>query len=234
MIGEAGKNLLDVLVVAVKNEVTDSFIEALSLAGLATAVVDVDHFAVQNMFEQAYPEHVSKTVAVVNLGARYASINICRGGISLFSGDIPVGGRGFSEAIAQELNLTVEAAEPIKRGKGGDPALALKALEIITRQTEQMTGEINRQLSFFWNASGAEEGIDLIVLTGGGALVPNFAEELARKTGIETLFADPLKGFQFGPGVSEASLKDIRPLLGVCAGMALRQPGDRIPLGGRR
>ncbi len=227
VIGTSGKNQLDVLVVAVKNEIIDSFLSTLSLAGLETAVVDVDHFAVQNMFEMGYPEDISKTVALINMGARYAGINIVRDGISLFTGDIPVGGKLFTDALVAELGVAADVAEKLKRSPNGD-AQYPQAKEIVDKNVEFVASEFNRQLSFFWNASGAEEGIDKIVLCGGGALVPGLVQEIAEKTGIECTLADPLRGVSVGSSFDALYLKEIGPLMGVCVGMAMRQPGDRV------
>jgi type IV pilus assembly protein PilM len=230
VLGEVGKNQIEVLIVAVKKEIIDSFMGVLSLAGMDTAVVDVDHFAIQNMYEMAYPEDISKTVALINMGARYSSINICREGKSLFTGDIAVGGRAFSDALMTELGMTYEVAESVKKGKGPKDLDPAPAQDLIDKNIEYVASEFNRQLSFYWNASGAEEGIDKIVLCGGGALVKGLLEELAEKTGIECAAADPLRGISIGNGFDAQYLKEIGPLMGVAIGMGIRQPGDRIVL----
>jgi len=227
ILGQSGKSQLDVLVVAVKNEIIDSFLSTLSLAGLETAVVDVDHFAVQNMFEMCYPEDLSKTVALINMGSRFAGINIVKSGNSLFTGDIPVGGKLFTDALVAELGVTAEVADKLKRSGGEDPQYP-QAKEIVDKNVEYVASEFNRQLSFFWNASGAEDGIDKIVLCGGGALIPGLLQEIAEKTGIECVLADPFKAFSVGSSFDPKYLSELRPLMAVCAGMAMRQPGDRI------
>jgi len=230
VLGESGKSQIDVLVVAIKNEIIDSYMAALSLAGLETAVVDVDHFAVQNMFEMGYPEDTPKTIALINMGSRYSSINICRAGSSLFTGDIPLGGKLFTDALVNDLGLSAEEAELVKRGKPskkGDPA---QIKEIVDKNIEYVASEFNRQLSFFWNASGADDGIDKIVLCGGGGLVKGLLEELNEKTGIECSYADPLRGITVPDNFDANFLKEISPLMSVCAGMAIRQPGDRVVL----
>ena len=231
ILGESGKNQLDILVAAVKDEIIDSFVNTLALAGLQTAVVDVDHFALQNMFEMGYPEEREKTVALINMGARYSSINILRNGESLFTGDIPVGGKLFTDSLVQELGIKADAAEKIKHGQTVSDVDPVHAKEIVDKNVEYVASEFNRQLSFFWNASGAEEGIDKIMLCGGGSLVAGVLEELAEKTGIECVRADPLKGIEVGEGFDEAYLAEISPLMGVSVGMAIRQPGDRMVLG---
>ena len=227
VIGSAGKGKIDVLVVAVKNEVIDSFSGCLSLCGLEAAVVDVDYYALQNMFELSYPEFVSGTTALVNIGARYSSINICRGGQSLFTGDITVGGKVFTEAIAQETGVALADAENVKRAFSKGQTTDEQVKEIIDRTVEQVASELNRQLSFFWNASGAEDGIERIMVTGGGALVPGLVEELREKTGVDCVVIDPFRGIEMGEEVDQQYLKELAPLMSICVGMGIRQPGDK-------
>lgn len=227
VIGESGRAQLDVLVVAVKNEIIDSFLDCLNLSGLQAAIVDVDYFALQNCFEMAYPEYISETVALIDVGARYSSINICQNGQSLFTGDIAVGGRLFTDALVDELGVSFEEAEKMKvLGEFGEHAKEAVS-EIIERKVEYVAAEFNRQLSLFWNASGAEEGIDRIMLTGGGALVPGLLDEITEKTGIECEFLDALKGVAWEANVDSDFLKKLGPLLSVCVGMGGRQPGDK-------
>lgn len=234
VIGESGKNQLDVLVVAVKNEILDSFMDCFSYAGLEVAVADVDSFALQNMFELGYPEMLSKTVALVNIGARYSSINICKNGQSLFTGDVSVGGKLFTDAIAEVMGVPADQAETLKRKKKGGPsnaqndAIAGAVQDILDRNIEYVASELNRQLSFFWNASGAEEQIDSIMLTGGGSLVPGLVEELSEKTGINCALLDPLRGIEHGEGFDAAYLQEIGPLFSVAVGMGIREPGDKV------
>lgn len=227
VIGASGKNQLDVLVVAVKNEIIDGFLDSFGLAGLEVAVVDVDHFAVQNMFELCYPELAAKTVALVNVGARYSSINVCRNGDSLFTGDVPVGGRLFTEAIAEAAKVSMEEAEEIKKDRGRAPDKADVRQEALDRNVEYVASEFNRQLSFFWNASGSEEGIDTIMLTGGGALVPGLVEELSEKTGLECSVLDPFRGVECGEGQDPKFLAGLAPVMSVAVGLGLRRAGDR-------
>lgn len=227
VVGESGKNQLDVLVVAVKNEIVNSFIECLSLSGLEAAVVDVDYFALQNCFELNYPEYVAETVALIDIGARYSSINICKDGESLFTGDIAVGGKLFTDAIADGLGVSQAEAEKLKRGNGGDASKKAEVADIVDRKVEYVASEFNRQLSLFWNASGAEDGIDRIMVTGGGALVPGLLQELSEKTGIECGIIDPVRGLEFGGDFDGDYVKDVSSVISVCVGMGMRQPGDK-------
>src|SRR5690606_11466268 len=61
-----GTSTMDVLLVAVKNEIVRSYISALEQAGLEPSIADVDYFALENMFVLNYPEEQEKTVALIN------------------------------------------------------------------------------------------------------------------------------------------------------------------------
>jgi type IV pilus assembly protein PilM len=228
IIGESGKNHIDVLVAAVKNEIIDSFLDTFDMAGLEVAVVDVDHFGIQNMFELSYPEVIESSVGLVNIGARYSSINICRNGQSIFTGDVPVGGKLFTDSLADGIGISIEEAEALKKGK--DPSSPYNELleEILAKNIEYIASEFNRHLSFFWNASGADEGIDRILLCGGGALVQGLPKALAEKTGIECALLNPLRGVEHTADFDSDYLKEIGPQMGVCVGLALREAGDRV------
>jgi len=228
IIGESGKNQIDVLVVAVKEEVVESFLDTLSYAGLEAAVVDVDYFALQNIFELAAPERVAKTVALINVGARFSSINICSKGSSLFTGDVSIGGKLFTESIAEQLSMRPDEAEAIKRAPetAGDSVDQVR--EALEKNIEYVASEFNRQLSFFWGASGAEETIDRILIAGGGARVDGLVEEMSEKTGIVCEYLDPLSGIETPAGFDKAYIKEIGPVLGVAMGLALREPGDKM------
>ncbi len=228
ILGEKGKNNLDLLVAAVKSEIVDSYIECLALAGLDVAVVDVDYFALQNCFELCYPELHRRTITLIDIGARYARINICRDGQSLFTGDLAMGGRIFTEAIMQELGVGFDEAERMKKGETVQGADNGAVHEIIDRKVEYVASELNRQLSLFWNASGADDGIDRIMLTGGGALTSGLLEELSEKTGIACEVLDPFKGLECGEEIDKAYLQEIKAFMAVAVGMGIRQAGDRI------
>lgn len=228
VLGDAGKNQLDVLLVAVKNEIIDSFLDAVGMASLETAVLDIDYFAMQNMFELAHPELFGKTVALINIGARFSAINICKAGNSLFCGDVSVGGGTVTDEIAEATGLSREEAEKLKKENPKDSPHHATVVEVIDRNTEVMAAELNRQLSFFWNAAGAEHGIDKVMLCGGGALLPGFVDELSTKTGIECALVEPLRGIESGESFEQGYLSEISQSLSVAIGLALREPGDKI------
>lgn len=228
VIGSVGKQQLDVLVVAVKNEIVDSYLNCIESIGLEVAVMDVDYFAIQNMFEFCYPDFASQTVALINMGSRFSSINICRNGQSLFVGDVPLGGRHFTEAAMDETGLSFADAEALKISNDRKAPNYAALKDALDRHSQYVASEFNRQLSFFWNASGADDGLDLIAVVGGGSEIPGLLEEMSEKTGVECRHISPLAGIETGGDFSEDFLEEIAPRFGVAVGLAIRTPGDRI------
>ena len=64
-------NKMEVLVVAVKRDIINSYTAAIRAAGLDPAVVDVDYFALENMFELNYDVDENQVIGLVNIGAAF-------------------------------------------------------------------------------------------------------------------------------------------------------------------
>lgn len=227
VLGAVGNDHIDILLVAIKNEILESFVECFSSVGLEVAIADVDYFAVQNIYEISAGQNFDKTIALVNIGARYTAVSICKGGASLFVGDVGLGGSGVTTDLAEALSCSYEEADALKVAHDPNDPRASIINEILDKNTEHFATELNRQISFFWNATGVDDGIDKIILTGGGAQLPGLVEELSTKTGIECVVLNPLQGIECGSVFEADYLKEVSPRMSVALGLALREPGDR-------
>ena len=144
----------------------------------------------------------------------------------MFTGDISVGGKIFSDAIASENDIPFAEAEELKRN-AEDPEVMAKIADILDAKVDYVAGEINRQLSLFWNAAGIDEGIDALYVTGGGVLVPGLMKELETRTGVECQQLDPFKGVKVGAGFDASYVEKHDAFMSIAVGMAARQPGDK-------
>ena len=102
--GETPEGNIDVLIVAAKKDVTNSYVSVVTDVGLNPVVVDVDVFALENMYEINYPESEG-LVALVNIGASVTNINILKDGVSIFTRDITTGGNQFTDWIIKDIGL---------------------------------------------------------------------------------------------------------------------------------
>lgn len=217
---------MEVLLVAAKKEIVSSYSETIRAAGLTPAIIDVDYFALENMFEVNYEPALDRAIALVNIGARYSSINILKGGRSTFTGDVPVGGRDITEALVRDLGLTLEDAELVKAGKATGKADAQQAATVIDSAVSALIEEIHHALSFFWTAT-TDETIDAIYLSGGVARMADLAPQLSERVGAPVEVANPLARVVVDPKLDAPGLRAQAAEFAVALGLATRRPNDK-------
>lgn len=218
---------MEVLLVAVKKDITNDYTAVITEAGLNCSVVDVDAFAVENVFEVGYPEHMDKTVVLIDIGAGIMNINVLKSGVSTFTRDITIGGSNFTEELQKELGVSYEEAEILKLGGSSDRAGPSEVSGVLRAVTENLVLEIQRSLDFF-SATSAEEEIHAVFLSGGGCRVPGLAMAVEERVGIPVEVLNPFRGVVspeklFDPDYLEA----VGPAAAVAVGLALRRTDER-------
>lgn len=216
----------DILLVAVKKDKINDYVNLVKDAGLDPVVVDVDAFALSNMYELNYETEAGIT-ALLNIGASVMNINILRDGISIFTRDITVGGNRYAEALQRDAGLSYEDAEKIKRGERVESADGDQVRGIMTSVTEDIVGEIQRSFDFFRSTTGSDR-VSRILVCGGCAKIPDFTRVLSERTEIPVEIINPFKNVKVDPKHFDAALiSDAAPLAAVAVGLAMRRPGDR-------
>jgi type IV pilus assembly protein PilM len=189
--------------------------------------MDVDYFAMESMYETNYdPQAPGEVIGLIHIGARYTSINVLSSGVSTFTGDLPVGGEEFTDALRRTLQLSSEAAEILKiTGKlNGEDYPELE--QALRPTSESLAEDIRRTLSLY-GAIATEDGIRTIYLSGGAARLRGLAAVLEEKLGVPVQLADPFRGFKFDRGVNVEYLQESASQFGVGVGLAIRRPGDK-------
>jgi len=216
---------MTVLLVASKKEIINEYVSVFSEAGLKLVVVDVDSFAVQNIFELNYPSAENDVVALINIGASIMNLNVVKGGVSLFTRDVQMGGNLYTEEIQRQFAISSQDAEHIKIT--ADYPDKARLSEIMSRINETLSLEINRSLDFY-NSTAEDQKIAKVYLSGGCSKVVNLAEVLSKRLGMPVELLDPLKQIvcnekEFDPEY----LQEISPFIAVAAGLAMRRLGDK-------
>lgn len=217
---------MDVVLVAAKKDIVSSYSDALRASGLQPVVVDVDFFALENMFERNYQAPPNRAVALVNIGARFSAINILKNGRSTFTGDVPVGGRDITESLMRDLGISFEEAEALKAGHPSEAELAEHESGVLEAAAAAVIDEIHHSLSFFWTAA-TDETIDHVYLSGGGARMPGLAEQLAERVGAPVDLANPFTHLSLGDGVDRQTAVKRAAEFALAVGLATRRPNDK-------
>lgn len=223
---------MDVLLVAAKKEMIGDYTSLLSQAGLNPMIIDVDAFAVENMFEINYDDiDPNATVVLVNIGASIININVLRNKQTSFTRDISMGGNQYTEEIQKQLSVSYEEAESLKIG--GD--LMGETQSVVPQEVERILGgvsenvatEIQRSLDFY-SATSTEDKIARVYLSGGSALIPGLPQLIEARTGVPVEIANPFRRIEVPEKVLKgAFLPQIAPLAAVAVGLGLRRVGDK-------
>lgn len=232
--GESEVGQMDVLLVAAKKDIINDYCAVITEAGLNPVIMDVDSFAVENMFEANYEASADQTIVLVNIGASLVNINVLRRGISTFTRDISMGGNQFTEEIQKQLNVNYEEAEALKLGgELGGPSETTEAVipqevgGIIRSVSESLATEIKRSLDFF-GASSVDDRISKIYLCGGTAKIPGLTGILENKIGVPAELINPFLKVQINDKTHDPTyLNEIAPMAGVGIGLAIRREGDK-------
>ena len=216
----------DVLLVAVKKDKINDYINLVKEAGLEPVVMDVDAFALANMYELNYEMEPGAT-ALLNIGASVMNINILRDGISIFTRDITVGGNRYTEALQRDFGLSYEDAEKVKRGEDVEGADKEQLAAAIATVTEDIAAETQRSFEFFRSTTGNEQ-VARVLVSGGCARIGQFSAILSERLEIPVEVTNPFKNLKIDPKrFDPALIEEAAPLCAVAVGLAMRRPGDR-------
>ena len=230
---DPSKNKMEVLLVAAPNEMVNNTREVVSASSAKPDTVDLEPFALQRAMSLCVnPEILSKTFALINLGAASSSINIFKAQELRHNRTISVAGNSFTKAIGQSLNLSFEEAEKIKKEKGvirlGDDATpvaptTMRIFNVVVPVLHDLITEVQRSFDYY-RSRYQNETVDVVILSGGTALFKNIDVFMANELGVECQIANPLKGIdvQNVQGVSTKELEELAPSAMVVMGLALR------------
>lgn len=214
------------LLVAAGKEAVLGNIEAVRRAGLRTVDVDLIPFAVSRvLLPLADGDGV---VAVIDVGASTTSVLIAKDGVPQFVRLIPAGGRDLTNVLATRLGMSTADTEPLKRKLGlgsrkGVPEEHHEALGIIYETASELLISLRNTVEYYLN-SRPDETVQHLVLSGGGAELPGFAEALTEVTRLEVVTGDPFQRVDFSRRLQAGEHGQDRSSMTVALGLAI---GDR-------
>ena len=216
--------VMDLIIVAVKKSKVNEYVAVVEAAGLVPSIVDLDGFAVGNQYEINHLAESRESVALIDMGAAVMKTNVVRGGTPIFVRDIPFGGNQYTQAIADRLHTTFDAAERAKVGEATDIAWdsLVPALEAVSRD---LALEVRRTFDYFSSTSDSER-IGRVVMSGGAARLRGLTEYLSTTWSIHVEVARPLERIEVDAELMEEA-RAAGPSLAVAVGLALRRPGER-------
>jgi type IV pilus assembly protein PilM len=223
---QTNPNQMNVFLVAAKKEMVNDYVNLANLAGLNPCIVDVEAFALQNTFEANY-DTADDNVALIDIGASKTSLNILKGGNSVFMRDVSLGCMQVNQKIISLIDCSFDEAEQLKYGDNSERLSAEDLKGIISSVVSDWCTEIRRALDFFYSTY-PDDQIKRIILSGGGANISEFRKLLAVEASAEVETINPFRNIyvddvKFDPEF----IKQISPQAAITTGLAMRRVNDK-------
>jgi type IV pilus assembly protein PilM len=221
-VSETNPEMQDVLLAACRQENVKDRVEALTMAGLKPAIVDVEAFAMENAFSlvvDQFPDSAdNQTVAIVDIGATTTTLNILFEGKTIYTREQGFGGKQLTEEIQRRYGLSYEEAGLAKKHGGLPDNYQTDVLEPFKRAIVQ---QIARSMQFFVSSS-ASRSVDSIILAGGCASIAGIDSLVEQELNIPTFIANPFINMALSNRVKPQALSNDTPAMMIACGLALR------------
>lgn len=211
----------EIMLVAAKKDVIDDYLDLLQEQKLLPVLVDVDGFALENIWETASGN--TENIALVDIGASKMNINIIAGGSSVLARDVVVGSEQLTDQIANTLDIDFDQAEKIKLGQvpAGERQQDLE--EIFTHTCTQWVLEIKKAIDLYM-ANNPNEPLTSLALSGGGSKVRGLKKYIAAETGLDVISFNPFANMQMNnKKIDREYLETVAPEMAIAAGLAIRK-----------
>jgi type IV pilus assembly protein PilM len=231
-IDEDGIEKVQVLLVATRREITDSYITTFRQADLQVDVLEISSFSlIRTIREQLRQFAPQEAVAIVDIEFESTEISITVDGVPQFSRTVPIGSYQIQSALSRAMNLPpsrsidllqgmtiptnpMDAAGAGKMG-GTNPGTAA-----MLRVLGELADELRRSIDFYLN-QGENLEVAQLLLAGPGAAIGQLDEFFTQRLSLPCNQVDPVAALSLDH-TQDIPLSS-RPGLGVVLGLGLRE-----------
>jgi type IV pilus assembly protein PilM len=220
---ERNSDWCEVLLAACRRESVETRQEALELADLKAAVVDIEPQVIERMIGYLRPSlgvlPEQPIIAVVDIGAAVTTLTVLAGERQVHTREQIFGGRLLTEEIERHYGMPADAAE---RGKLAPETLPPDYTSaVLDPYLDLAVQQVMRALQFFFSSS-RHDRVDLVLLAGGSAALQGLAERVAEALGTRTLVVNPFTGMTLAPHLDATALARAAPGLLLACGLSMR------------
>lgn len=233
---EDGIEKVQVLLVATRKEVTDSYMATFQHAGLQVDVLEINSFALLRTIREQLRQFAQQEAAVlVDIQFDNTEIAIILDGVPQFSRTVPIGTYQLQSAVLRAMHLPASRdmqllqgmtiAVAVDAGQGG-PTSIDQGMAALLRVLGELTDELRRSIDFYLNQ---RENLDVtqILLAGPGGGIGQLSEFFTQKLGLPTVPVDPVAALSLEVDEEEITIRQ-RPGLGVVLGLGLREVSQNV------
>jgi type IV pilus assembly protein PilM len=232
-VDEDGIEKYQVLLVATRKEITDTYIRTFQQAGLQIDVLEITTFAlIRTIREQLRQFSPQEAVAIIDIEFESTEISIAVDGVPQFSRTVPIGTYQIQSALSRAMNLPPSRNIDLLQGMtipvtptdtmgstsrmGGTNPGAAAMLRIIG----ELADELQRSIVFYLN-QGDNLEVAQLFLAGPGGAIGQLDEFFTQRLSLPCSQVDPIAAL--GLEVSQEIPAMQRTGLGVVLGLGLRE-----------
>jgi type IV pilus assembly protein PilM len=232
-VDEDGIEKVQVLLVAVRKDLTDPYIEVFQQAGLMLNVLETSSFAlIRTIREQLRQFTPQEAAAVVDIEFENTEISIVVDGVPHFSRTVPIGTYQIQSALSRAMNLppsrntellqgmtvpvqSMDTVGALQMGGGTNPGTTA-----MLRVLGELSDELRRSIDFYLN-QGEDMEVAQLLLAGPGASIGQLDEFLAQRLSLPASQIDPISALSLE--VDEDIPEGQRAGLATVIGLGLRE-----------
>lgn len=233
-VDEDGIEKFQVLLVATRKEITDSYVQTFRQAGLEIDVLEISSFAlIRTIREQLRQFSPQEAVAIVDIEFESTEISITVDGVPQFSRTVPIGTYQIQSALSRAMNLPPSRSTELLQsmtipvnpadsnlGAPGRMGGANPGAAAMLRIIGELADELRRSIDFYLN-QGDNLEVAQLLLAGPGAAIGQLDEFFTQRLSLPSSQIDPIStlGLELDQDIPETH----RPGLGVVLGLGLRE-----------
>ncbi|MDB9375566.1 type IV pilus assembly protein PilM [Nodularia sphaerocarpa] len=231
-VDEEGIEKVQVLLVATRKDVTDSYLNTFEQAGLEVDILEINSFAlIRTIRDQLRRFGMQEAAVLVDIEFDSTEIAIVINGVPQFSRSVPIGTYQMQMALSRAMSLPtsrdmdllqgmVIPPNPIDGGQTGvteiNPSMAA-----LLRVLGELTDELRRSIDFYLNQSENLEVVQIFLAGPGGGL-QQLDEFFTQRLGLPTVQIDPIGSLSLQVDEAKYPLAQ-RSGLGIILGLGMRE-----------
>jgi type IV pilus assembly protein PilM len=231
-VDEDGIEKVQVLLVATRKDITDTYVRTFEQAGLEIDVLEINSFAlIRTIREQLRQFGPQEAAVLVDIEFDSTEIAIIVNGVPQFSRTVPIGTHQMQMALARAMNLPASRdmellqgmtipSTPMDGGKTGHTSVN-PGVAAMMRVLGELTDELRRSIDFYLNQSENLE-VAQILLAGPGGGLSQMDEFFTQRLSLPTTQIDPVSALSLE--IDEEKFPSVqRAGLGIVLGLGMRE-----------
>ncbi|MBI2669730.1 MAG: type IV pilus assembly protein PilM [Candidatus Yanofskybacteria bacterium] len=214
--GGAKPPVVEVFLVAVPKQETERYRDIMKLAGLNLRALELENSALI----RALLGNDLSPAAIINIGGRSTSILIVDGGYERIGHNYEIGGFEITKTISNSLNISLKRAEELKRSLGIKDANNNVIQQAMSSLIDMMAFETKKTIHSYEELKNIK--ISRVILVGGLANMPNFANYFGTKLGLPLAIGNPSARL-IVPKELEKIQSELNTTLTLAIGLAMRE-----------